>query len=189
MTPSSTTSLLCSSSTLLVCPPPAPHLLLMPFPPHSCRHLHTVHHPQAVLHSPTLAQYSQNSLRCSSPLSHEPWTWCVPIPHINPVHLPLIPPQILWDITCNCICDTGVPMKVILVILILYCIFHTGATAWARASQLSLMALAWPEDSESWSCGKPGQSHSLQAKPGQNITTWNCTHIYRFFKLIYCYVP
>ena len=37
-------------------------------------------------------------------------------------------------------------------------------------SQSSLMALAWPENPESQSCGKPGQSHGFQAKPGQNIT-------------------
>ena len=33
------------------------------------------------------------------------------------------------------------------------------------------MALAWPENFESWSHGKPGQSHGFQAKPGWNITT------------------
>ena len=41
--------------------------------------------------------------------------------------------MILWDIACNCIRDTGAPMKVISVILILYCIFCTGAAAWAGA--------------------------------------------------------
>jgi hypothetical protein len=37
-------------------------------------------------------------------------------------------------------------------------------------SQPSLMALAWPGNPESLSHRKPGQSHSFQAKPGQNIT-------------------
>ncbi len=40
-----------------------------------------------------------------------------------------------------------------------------------------LRALAQPDDSESWSQGKPGQSHGFQAKPGWNITIpglWIC---------------
>jgi hypothetical protein len=47
--------------------------------------------------------------------------------------------------------------------------------AWAKPSQSqrSLMALAWPEDFESQSRPKPGQSHGFQAKPGRNNTKRN----------------
>jgi hypothetical protein len=34
-----------------------------------------------------------------------------------------------------------------------------------------LTALAWPEDCESLSRRKPGQSRGFQAKPGRNITS------------------
>jgi hypothetical protein len=54
-------------------------------------------------------------------------------------------------------------------------IYHLGL--WFRPqpsqSQPSLMALAQPPKFESPSCQKPGQSHSLQTKPGWHITIYS----------------